>query len=161
MGCTSSQPRSLPQFYGDSQQDLQQQVRVQTSVPYLPEKHAESETAAGDGTGHSGLRSDPPCRSLRTRRRWRSGFSRTDQSASHSTHLPCSSTWEGRAIHSPSSAVPAALTMVFSLWALECTQLGLLTGGNPIGSLRIPGAQVGARPVIIGFTVALGCVESI
>ena len=34
-------------------------------------------------------------RSLRTRRRWQSGFSRTDQSASHSTPLPCSSTWEG------------------------------------------------------------------
>ena len=34
-------------------------------------------------------------RSLRTRRRWRSGFSRTDQSASHSTPLPCSSIWEG------------------------------------------------------------------
>ena len=34
-------------------------------------------------------------RSLRTRRRWQSGFSRTDQSASHSTLLPCSSTWEG------------------------------------------------------------------
>ena len=29
------------------------QVRVQTSVPYLPEEHAESETAAGDGTGNN------------------------------------------------------------------------------------------------------------
>ena len=29
------------------------QVRIQTSVPYLPEEHAESETAAGDGTGNN------------------------------------------------------------------------------------------------------------
>ena len=40
------------------------------------------------------------------------------------SHTKIDCCWFRWAIHSPSSAVPPALTMVFSLWALECTQLG-------------------------------------
>merc|ERR1712037_778794 len=58
----SSQPQCPPLLHGKTQQVLQQQGGVQAQVSDISQEHAKSETPAGDGAGHSRVRSNTSCR---------------------------------------------------------------------------------------------------